>query len=153
MGKMEKMFEKKKKDGKELSGVEKDAKSHVLSSIRDLASGAMSDKLHGLKKVSVAAPDKAGLAKGLDLAKNLVGHNDGGVVGDSTAEELEDKAEGDEMGYHSNSDHVEGSDEEEAGESPLEEAMEDEHGDSDMSEDEINAKLEHLMALKKKLKK
>lgn len=161
MDKMEKLLEKKKKSGKELSPVEKDAKMGVIESMKKMAEDAMGDRL---KKVTVASASKEGLQKGLAKAKEMVeGH--GGTVGDSTASGLEDAVEGDEMGMHSDdrSKHVqgeeemsshmpeEGSEEEEASESPEQEASEDE--DSEMSEDEINQKLEKLMALKKKMGK
>lgn len=142
MHKMEKLFEKKKKMGKELSHNEIKAKSHVLGALKDMASDEMGNKLHELKKVSVAAPDKEGLEKGLDMAKNLI-HKKGDTMGDTTAHELSDAAETDEMGTHGDEDQLaspeeEGSAQEEASESPEEE----------MSEDEIDAKLAHLMAKK-----
>lgn len=54
-----------------------DAKMQVLNELRDMAMGMMGDKvkdkLPGMRSVEVSAPDKAGLAKGLDLAKSLAG--------------------------------------------------------------------------------
>lgn len=66
------LIEKKKKDGKELSEVEGKAKETVLSDLKDMAGKAMSDKLNGLKKVSVASDSEEGLKKGLDKAKDIV---------------------------------------------------------------------------------
>lgn len=53
-----------------------DAKMAILEQLRDLAHELMNDKygdkMKGMREVSVQAPDKAGLAKGLDLAKGIV---------------------------------------------------------------------------------
>jgi hypothetical protein len=65
------MKDKMKKS--EMSDMEKNAKMSVLKDARDMAAHAMGQKLHGLKKVSVMAPDKEGLSKGLDKAKELLG--------------------------------------------------------------------------------
>lgn len=70
MNKLDKLMEKK---GKKLSPVEQRAKSDVLSKLRGEASEMMGSKLDGLKKVSVAAPDKDGLEAGLSKAKELLG--------------------------------------------------------------------------------
>lgn len=63
----------KKKKGKELDPSYKDAKMGVLKEIMDLASGEMKGDLTGTQKVTVAAPDKESLEKGLEKAKDLVG--------------------------------------------------------------------------------
>lgn len=62
------MFEKKKK----LSGVEKKAKMKVVEDMRDMASKAMGDKLHGLKKVTVASNSSEGLKEGLEKAEDVI---------------------------------------------------------------------------------
>lgn len=55
-----------------LSKQEIQAKIDVLKELLDMASHkAGEDVIGGLKKVTVAAPDKAGLEKGLDKAKEL----------------------------------------------------------------------------------
>ena len=54
-----------KKDPKKLSDHEQQAKMHVIQAMRDMAASQMGDKLKGLKKVTVASNDKAGLAAGL----------------------------------------------------------------------------------------
>jgi hypothetical protein len=103
------------------------AKLKVLKHLKDMASKMMGDDvkggMEGLKKVTVAAPDKAGLKLGLDKAKELIGHK--------PEESLEDPLE-------------------EANETPEEESMED-HDEEHMSLDEINAEIQHLIELKKQL--
>jgi hypothetical protein len=68
----------------------RDVKMGLLKEISDMAGQSMGDDVRGIKKVSVAAPDKAGLAEGLDTAKDL-------IDGDSDAE---DKAEDGPAGGH-----------------------------------------------------
>ena len=119
--KMEELLKKKKKDG--MSETEKGAKTSVLSHLRDLASDAMGEKLHGLKKVTVAASDKKGLEEGLDKAKELVEKNPSDLskameAGQELAEEGEEEA------------------------SEMEEC----------SPEEIDAKIAELLALKEKMK-
>lgn len=70
--KLEKLLSKKHKAGKMLGDDEKKAKMDVIGCMRDMAAKAMGDKVSGLKKVTVAAPDKEGLEKGLDKAKELL---------------------------------------------------------------------------------
>jgi hypothetical protein len=70
MHKFDKLLEKK---GKPVSDVEKRAKSDVLSSYQRDNGDALGDKLAGLKKVSVAAPNKEGLEAGLEKAGELLG--------------------------------------------------------------------------------
>jgi hypothetical protein len=69
MDKFDKLLEKK---GKKLSDVEQRAKSDVLSGFQSEGSDSMADKLAGLKKVSVAAPDKEGLKAGLEKAEEFL---------------------------------------------------------------------------------
>lgn len=64
---------KKKSSGPAMDPKEKSAKMGVLKDIRDMAMGSMGDEIKGMKKVSVAAPDQAGLEEGLDTAKGIVG--------------------------------------------------------------------------------
>lgn len=70
MDKFNKLMKKKK--GSEMSDMEKNAKMGVLGELRDMASGAMGDKLHNLKKVSVMSDSKEGLEKGLEKAQDIV---------------------------------------------------------------------------------
>lgn len=71
--KFNKMMEKKK-DGQEIDPMYKHAKMSMLQALKDEMSGMMKDDIsHPMKKVEVAADDKAGLVKGLDKAKDLLG--------------------------------------------------------------------------------
>lgn len=107
-----------KKKGAEMSPIEKEAKMGVVGDLRKMASDAMGDRLKGLQKVTVAAPDKSGLSEGLEKAQEMIG-------------------DGSQMPDEESMDH-------ESEESPEMEASEDEH----LSEDEIDEKLQHLMQLK-----
>lgn len=71
---LQKLMEKKKSSSKELDPANKAAKMSMLEALKHEMSGMMSNDLHpdNLKKVSVAAPDKEGLAEGLDKAKDLI---------------------------------------------------------------------------------
>lgn len=112
---------------KKMSPVEQEAKMSVVEEMGQMATDAMKDKLHGLKKVTVAAKDKAGLAKGLEKAEEIVEGEDESPEGMMAHEALETPEE------------------EMEEESAL--ASEDE---DEMTEDEINAKIEELMKLKSK---
>ena len=65
-----------KKKGKELDPLHKEAKMGILKDIHKMASDAMSGDVKGLKKVEVAASDKAGLEQGLDKAKEMLAEAD-----------------------------------------------------------------------------
>jgi hypothetical protein len=69
---LKKLIAKKKASGEELSPAERMAKSSVLSHLMDDMDGMGADKVMGLKKVTVAAPDKKGLEEGLKKASDLV---------------------------------------------------------------------------------
>ncbi len=67
--------------GKPAAGDDEDAhaaaKMQVLHELRNMAMGMMGDKVkgkmpHEMHEVDVAAPDAAGLHKGLDLAKSII---------------------------------------------------------------------------------
>lgn len=71
------------KDLKEILGakskidpVEKEAKLAAIKGMRKMAGGMMSDDMKSMKKVTVAAPDEAGLEAGLEKAQDLVGSED-----------------------------------------------------------------------------
>jgi hypothetical protein len=70
--KFQKLMDKKRKMGKTLSPVESAAKSSVLDDLKGMAGEAMSHKLNGLKKVSVASDSEAGLKHGLEKAHEIV---------------------------------------------------------------------------------
>ena len=119
---LEKLMEKKK-DGKALDPEYKKAKMSVLGSLHDEMKKMIGDDLHGLKKVTVASPDKEGLEEGLEKAKELV----------SAKDEAEEPAE-----------------EEKAELCPECGEMHGEEGH--MSAEEIETKIKELEALKAKLK-
>jgi len=111
-----------KKDKKDDSG-KKEAKLSALKSLRDEMSGMMKDDLGGkMNKVTVAAPDKASLEHGLDKAKEVL------------HEMPEEEAEGS---------------------SPFpdeeEESSEMESGLDNMSVEEVDAMMQKLAEIKKKL--
>lgn len=64
------MSMKKNKD--KLDPMYKDAKMGSLQQLKDVAAGMMGDDVKGMKKVTVAAPDKAHLEEGLDKAKQML---------------------------------------------------------------------------------
>jgi hypothetical protein len=109
----------------------KKAKLGVLGDIGKMATGMMGNDLHGLKKVTVAAPDKTGLEMGLSKAKDMMGKED---------PEMEDE---------------EGSDAEEASETPSMEADEEKHEGADLDTElekvKTDPSLENIDALMKLL--
>lgn len=123
--KMMQLMMKKKKEGKELSGVEKDAKMKVVHDLKSMADEIMSDKLSGMKKVTVASDSKEGLKEGLEKAEEIL----------EAAPESEETEES-----------------EEAPEMEASEEMEAPETDEEMDEATLDAKLEKLMAIKEKLK-
>lgn len=68
-----KLMAKKGRD-ENMSPEHKQAKMKVLKDLHDEMSKMMSGDLHGLKKVTVAAPDKQGLQEGLSKAQDLMSH-------------------------------------------------------------------------------
>lgn len=130
MDSMLKKIMERKGNKKPLSPVEKDAKMSVVEEMRKMAQEAMGDKLKGLKKVTVASNDPEGLEEGLDKAKDLIGE---------MPKEDEEGSE-DEMSELSPED---------AHKAEEEMSMSDDDSDSDMSEDDLDAKIQKLMELKK----
>ncbi len=132
--KLMKMLGKKR----DLSENEKSAKIDVMKELRDDAAHAMHGKLDGLKKVSVMSDDPSGLSEGLDKAKELISgedkYSEGGEV-ESDEEENEQLHDAESPGSD-----IPSSDSELA-------------EDDDMSEEELDQKLEHLMKLKEKMAK
>jgi hypothetical protein len=121
---IDKLMKMKKKEGK-LSDVEKDAKLSVLQDLKSQAEDSLAGKLKGLKKVTVAAGSPSDLKKGLDKAKEIIGD----------MPEMEEA-------------------EEEAGEDlDADEEMHEDHGEEEaLTEEELDAKLQKLMAMKEKMK-
>lgn len=146
------LHEKMKKlmSGKKgMSDNEKNAKMDVVQHLRDMASDAMKGRMDS-HKVSVASDSSEGLKHGLEKAKEIVSSSEQAkLVHDA------ENPEHDALSAHEEHrpEEQEGTPEEEASESPAEEAKEQAHGEGDeedLSEEDINSKLEHLMALKKK---
>jgi len=133
-------MEKKKKEGKGLSSMEKKGKEETLQSLIDDMMEMDSGKVKGLKKVTVASDSPKGLEKGLDKAKELIGHAPtGGLEGE------EEMPEGEEMM------------EEEMPEGELEESPEMEEAEHEEEEsespEELEAEIEKLKEKLAKLKK
>ena len=59
---------------KKLSPMEQKSSKTVLDELRKQTQGMLKGKMDGLKKVTVASDSKEGLSKGLDLAKKIAGH-------------------------------------------------------------------------------
>lgn len=133
MPKFQKMLEERAKKAKKMSGPEKQAKMDAVREIDGMASKMMSDKLRGIKQVSVAAPDKEGLQKGLDMAEEIVGGDE--------AQDSKDQYESDESKEEASSEEKESSEDQEQKE-PSEEAEES-------KEDKIRRLEEELENLKR----
>lgn len=93
---LKKIIEKKKKEGKTLSPIHKEARSCVLEDLMDHLSDMGMDKVKGLKKVTVAADSKEDLAKGLNKATEMVEKGpmaalEGEDISDHGANEMEDE--------------------------------------------------------------
>lgn len=136
----------KHKSGKEMHPIEKEAKMKSLGELHQMAKDMLGERLHGMKKVSVMSPDKAGLEAGLSKAKEMLeGKLEDGGVSDTSPE----------VADHLAQETLE-TPEEEAEESPEEQAREEaegtelHHPHEQMSEDEIDQKIRELMELKKK---
>ncbi len=133
-----------------------EAKMQVLHELRNMAMGMMGDKVkdkmpHEMHEVDVAAPDAAGLHKGLDLAKSIIpkslNADRDSSMGESLDSELPhqgsngspmDAAAGD-----VEEEHAEGRNEPDGDQG---EPMED-----DMDEDEIDSMIAELQAKKQAL--
>jgi hypothetical protein len=113
---------------KKLSPLEQRSSKKVLDDLKKQTGEMLKGKMDGLKKVTVASDSPEGLAHGLELAKKIAGKH-----------ELPE-------------DELDESPEEELEESPEEEHSEELHGEEDedehLSPEEIDAKIEHLLALK-----
>lgn len=92
------------KDLKELLGqkskidpMQKEAKLAAIKGMRKMAGDMMAGDMKNMKKVTVAAPDEAGLKLGLDKAKEVVGEMPEDM--ESAADEMNEspKDEADEM--------------------------------------------------------
>ena len=69
---MKELKEMMAKKDKENDPMKKEAKLKALKALKKMASDMESDDIKGIRKVTVAAPDKEGLEKGLEKAKEIV---------------------------------------------------------------------------------
>ena len=134
---------KKKGDKAEMHPIEREAKMRSLGELHKMAQDMLGEKLHGLKKVSVMAPNEEGLEEGLHKAEELVkkgpkslGHHEAiPFAGEETPEE-------------------EAAEEKMEEEHPEEAAhMMEEHEEEPQSEEEIDQKIQELMEKKARLAK
>ena len=139
--KFAKLLEKKKKEGKTLNPLERDAKMSVMNDMKQMASDEMGDRLKGLKKVTVASDSAPGLSEDLDKAKELLGDHD---QEDPDMEKLEE-----ETGEDLDHDNEEGEPLEHQEQVLGHEDGQEEHEDADLSPEEIEQKIQKLMLLKK----
>ena len=70
--KFKELLRKKAKEGKFIDDNSKKVKESMLDEIDSIMNEKGGEELHGLKKVTVAAPDKEGLEEGLDKAKEVI---------------------------------------------------------------------------------
>lgn len=159
--KFEALMRKKLEEKGKMRPVERDAKMHVLGDLHKMATDAMANKLKGVKKVSVMAPDEESLKEGLDTAKDILGdeheHEDMSAHEGAIVPDMEEMEE--ETGEDLDHDNEEGEPEEHK--EMMAERMHPnmEEGSSEMppgehdeeSEDELDARIAELMDKKKKL--
>lgn len=142
------IMKKKAEKGDVLSEHHAKAKSDILQNLVDDMMGMDSDKVKGLKKVTVASNSPHGLAKGLEKAKEIVGDKDLSGMEDEHADSEHPEHEMHDGEEHGAEDEAEESPEHEAEESPEEESEEHE----EMSEEDKDKEIEDLEAEIAKLK-
>lgn len=76
---------------KKISPIEKEAKLNAIGGMKKMAGDMLADEAKGMQKVTVAAPDKAGLEMGLEKAKDVL--HDKHMDMKSDDESMEDPAE------------------------------------------------------------
>lgn len=110
-----------------MSDLEKKAKLTALKDAHKMANDAMSGHLSGLKKVTVAADSKKGLEHGLQKAEELIGKEpeSDDPYQTSSMREMSPESETDEL-------------------DPME-------AEESMDEEDLDARIAHLLELKKKL--
>lgn len=147
-----------KKGAKDMHPLEKEAKLGVIKELSRQAGSMLGDKIHPMKKVTVASDSKEGLKAGLDKASGIVEGAGSPVDHETDPGKLVESAE-EEM--HADLDHdgeagespehiakVAGGLHNEPDPSPEDAALAAEH--EDHSPEEIEAKIQKLMALKGK---
>lgn len=132
-----KLVEKKKAEGKGFSPVEKEASDNVLSDLMHFLSGMEGEKVKGLKKVTVASPDQAGLQAGLDKAKDLVSQSD------DSSDDSDDESQDDESSDEGQEDDGSGGEDHE---DPVAQELADHEQHDAESEDEIKQQIAELQA-------
>lgn len=142
---LHKLIMKKKQQGEHgLSPVEKKGKEDTLGHLINDMMDMDGSKVKGLKKVTVASNSPKGLEKGLDKAKEIIGHSPTGGIEDEEMPEHESP----EMEEEESPEH-------EAEESPEMEESEHEEGyeeESPEEESDIEAQIEKLKEKLNKLK-
>jgi len=129
---------------KDMPAHEKDAKMSVVKHLRDMAMGAMKDKMAPKHQVSVASNSPEGLQAGLDVAQKVAGQDSNSD--DSSAPAMH---EGGNVPEHKSlNEEDEMVHDAENPEHDALSAHEEHDPDEDMDEDELNAKLEKLMKMK-----
>lgn len=138
---------------KKLSPVEQKASSKVLDELRKHAQEMMSGKMKGLKKVVVASDSKEGLKKGLSKAEEILGTKKSGS--DLTKSPLNEEFGKSEVEENLDEEHPEEIDslssEHEAAESEEYEAGEQEGMEECKTPEEVDAKIQHLLKMKKEM--
>lgn len=113
---------------KKLSPLDQKASLKALGDFRSEAQKLMKDKMNGLKKVTVASDSKEGLKEGLEKAEDLLSKGSDKYSSEQANENFEDRDE-----------HL------------LDEMEED--MEESLSEEELDCKIQELMAMKSKMKK
>lgn len=134
-----KLMAKKGQDD-EMDSDYKDSKMSVLQALKDEMTKMMAGDLGGLKKVTVAAPDQAGLKDGLAKAQELMGKNT--HLDDDSAEADADDSDDDAK----DADHEHVADDEGSEDSGMEHPSDDSL--DAMSPEELKALLKQLMSAK-----
>lgn len=120
--KLHSLMKKKADKGDVLSKSHAKAKSGILQELMDDMMGMEGEKVKGLKKVTVASNSPKGLEKGLDKAKEIVGH---APMADEEMHEGEEMPEGEESAEHEAEESPEMEVAEHEGEEPKEEEIAD----------------------------
>ncbi len=102
-------FMKKDNEQEPMKDEHYDAKMAILEQLRELAHELMNDKygdkMKGMREVSVQAPNKEGLTKGLNMAQQLVGDHEEGPPEEEASESPEEESSEDEMDAEDMADH------------------------------------------------
>jgi ribosomal protein L29 len=133
MDSFNKLMQKKMKDAKPMSDLEKGAKVKAIHEMRKMATDEMSEPLKHLKKVTVASNDPEGIKMGLDKAKEMLGHQ--------PEEEMPESSDEEEMSESPEEEHQEDMHPE------MEASEHDEKSEEEMSPEELQAKIHELQMM------